>query len=91
MYFHVALPREISSLPLAEADENLYESNGESAEGGFLLPLFYPDVSEKVKKRFFDVVRSYLSGNTRKANFYFSLLLYYRFFHKKSPSILKIF
>ena len=75
MYFHVALPREISSPPLAEADENLCESHGESAEEGFLLPLFYPDVSEKVKKRFFDVVRSYLSGNTRKANFYFSLLL----------------
>ena len=61
MYFHIGMPEGHSS--------TLH------GEGDFLLRPCYTDMSQKVKARFFDVVRSYLAGNTKKANLYFSLLL----------------
>ncbi len=47
----------------------------DAREGGFYVRPFYALCSQKIKKRFSDVVRSYLAGNVRKANLYFSLLL----------------
>lgn len=68
MYFHIAPPK-------AEVTPDTDGISAEAVPDGFSLPLYYPEVSEKVKKRFSDVVRSFLSGNVKKANFYFSLLL----------------
>lgn len=59
MYFHIAIPEQLPP----------------DGEDGFSLCNFYREVPEKVKKSFSNVVRSYLEGNTRRANLYFSLLL----------------
>ena len=65
--------------PCAEGTRTMYfhveMPEAVSKENAFAVHTFYKDASEKVKKRFSDVVRSFLSGNERKANFYFSLLL----------------
>ncbi len=51
------------------------EMESEEKENSFAIRPYHQEVSEKVKKRFFDVVRSFLAGNERKASAYFALLL----------------